>query len=75
MYPSLINAAVVAYICATGLALAYLVQRDDLVHRLAVLATLAGWATHTVALIVLAVERGAPPLGSLAGGRSRWRCG
>jgi cytochrome c-type biogenesis protein CcsB len=66
MYPSLINAAVVAYICAMGLALAYLVQRHDLVHRLAVLATLAGWATHTVSLIVRAVERGAPPLASLA---------
>jgi cytochrome c-type biogenesis protein CcsB len=65
MYPSLINTAVVAYICAMGLALAYLVQRHDLVHRLAVLATLAGWATHTVSLIVRAVEHGAPPLGSL----------
>jgi cytochrome c-type biogenesis protein CcsB len=65
MYSSLINAAVVAYICAMGLALAYLVQRHDLVHRLAVLATLAGWATHTVSLIVRAIERGAPPLGSL----------
>jgi cytochrome c-type biogenesis protein CcsB len=65
MYPSLINAAVVAYICAMGLALANLVQRHDLVHRLAVLATLAGWAAHTVSLIVRAVERGTPPLGSL----------
>jgi cytochrome c-type biogenesis protein CcsB len=65
MYPSLINAAVVAYICAMGLALAYLVQRHDLVHRLAVLAALAGWATHTVSLIVRVIERGAPPLGSL----------
>ena len=65
MYPTLINAAVVAYICAMGLALAHLVQRQDLVHRLAVLATLGGWAAHTVSLIVRAVERGAPPLGSL----------
>jgi cytochrome c-type biogenesis protein CcsB len=61
----LMNAAVVGYICAMGLALAYLVQRQELVHRLAVLATLAGWATHTVALIVRAVELGAPPFGSL----------
>ena len=65
MHPSLINLAVVAYICAMGLALAYLVQRHDLVHRLAVLATLAGWVAHSVTLIVRAVERGAPPLGSL----------
>src|SRR5262245_66481652 len=65
MHPSLINAAVLGYIVATGLALAYLVQRQDLVHRLAVLATLAGWATHSVALIARAIELGAPPLGSL----------
>ena len=65
MHPSLINPAVVGYICAMGLALAYLVQRHELVHRLAVLCTLAAWAAHTVALIVRAVELGAPPLGSL----------
>ncbi|PYM19906.1 MAG: c-type cytochrome biogenesis protein CcsB [Candidatus Rokuibacteriota bacterium] len=65
MHPSLINPAVVGYICAMGLALAYLVQRHELVHRLSVLATLAAWAVHTVALIVRAVELGAPPLGSL----------
>src|SRR5438105_14122188 len=65
MHPGLINPAVVGYICAMGLALAYLVQRHELVHRLAVLSTLAGWAAHTVALIVRAVELGAPPLGSL----------
>jgi cytochrome c-type biogenesis protein CcsB len=65
MHPSLINPAVVGYICAMGLALAYLVQRHELVHRLTVLATLAAWAAHTVALIVRAVELGAPPLGTL----------
>ena len=65
MHPNLINPAIVGYICAMGLALAYLVQRHELVHRLAVLATLAGWAAHTVALIVRAVELGAPPFGSL----------
>ena len=65
MHPSLINAAVIGYIAATGLALAYLVQRHDLVHRLSVLAALAGWAIHTVALIVRSLELGAPPLGSL----------
>jgi cytochrome c-type biogenesis protein CcsB len=65
MHANLINAAVIGYIAATGLALAYLVQRHDLVHRLSVLAALAGWAIHTVALIVRALELGAPPLGSL----------
>jgi cytochrome c-type biogenesis protein CcsB len=65
MYPSLINATVVGYICAMGLALAYLVQRHDLVHRLALLATLAGWAAHSVSLIVRAVELGSPPFGTL----------
>ena len=65
MHPNLINPAVVGYICAMGLALAYLVQRQELVHRMAVLATLAGWGFHTIALIVRAVELGAPPLGTL----------
>jgi cytochrome c-type biogenesis protein CcsB len=65
MHGNLINAAVLGYIVATGLALAFLVQRQDLVHRLAVLATLAGWAAHSVALIARAIELEAPPLGSL----------
>jgi cytochrome c-type biogenesis protein CcsB len=65
MHANLINAAIIGYIAATGLALAYLVQRHDLVHRLSVLAALAGWAAHTVALIVRSLELGAPPLGSL----------
>ena len=66
MHGNLINAAVIGYIVATGLALAYLVQRQDLVHRLAVLATLAGWAAHSGALIARAIELGAPPLGQPA---------
>jgi len=65
MHANLINVAVIGYIGATGLALAYLVQRQDLVHRLSVLCALAGWAVHTVALIVRSLELGAPPLGSL----------
>ena len=65
MHDNLINTAVIGYIAATGLALAYLVQRHELVHRLSVLAVLAGWAAHTVALIVRSVELGVPPLGSL----------
>jgi cytochrome c-type biogenesis protein CcsB len=58
--------AVIAYVCATGLAFAYLIQRDEFVHRLASLATLAGWAVHTLALVQLGVQMGRPPLGSLA---------
>lgn len=65
MYSNLINVAVIGYVVATGLALAYLVQRHELVHRLSVLAALAGWAAHSVALIVRSVVLGAPPLGSL----------
>src|SRR5918996_285465 len=61
MHAHLINAAVIAYILATGLALAYLVQRQNLVHRLSVLAALAGGVAHSVALIVRALELGAPP--------------
>jgi cytochrome c-type biogenesis protein CcsB len=57
--------ALIGYVCATGLALAYLVRREEMVHRLAALATLAGWALHTLGLVVLAVETGRPPLGNL----------
>src|SRR6266571_3815527 len=65
MHGLLLNLAVIGYICATGLALAHLVQRQELIHRLASLATLAGWACHTLALVVRAVELGRPPLGTL----------
>ena len=57
--------ALIGYICATGLALAYLVRRDEMIHRLASLATLAGWACHTLGLVALAVETGRPPVGNL----------
>lgn len=60
------NVTLILYACATGLALAYLVQREEIVHRLASLATLAGWAAHSIALIALAVETGQPPFGSLS---------
>src|SRR5581483_8296644 len=66
MHAYLLDAAVVAYACATGLALAYLVQRQEVVHRLAALATATGWAAHTVGLVVVAVETGRPPLGTLS---------
>src|SRR5215475_13506087 len=57
--------ALIGYVCATGLALAYLVHRDEMIHRLASLATLAGWACHTLGLVAVAIETGRPPLGSL----------
>jgi cytochrome c-type biogenesis protein CcsB len=65
MQPILFNFAVLGYVCATGLALAHLVQREELVYRLAVLATLGGWIFHTLALVVLATEHGRPPLGTV----------
>lgn len=57
--------ALTGYVCATALALAYLVRRDEMIHRLASLATMAGWACHTVALVALGMETGRPPLGNL----------
>lgn len=65
MHPTLLNLAIIAYVVATGLSLAYLVQREEWLHRLATLATLAGWAVHTVALVARGVELGRPPLGSV----------
>ena len=66
MHPHLQSIAIVAYVCAMGLALAHLVQRQPLVHRLAALTTLIGWIAHTLALVVLALELGRPPLGTLS---------
>lgn len=66
MHTAAFNLALVGYVVATGLALAYLVQREEIVHRLAALATLAGWACHSVALVLLGAEMGRPPFGSLA---------
>ncbi len=57
--------AVIAYVVATGLALAYLIQREEIVHRMASAATVAGWVLHAAALLALALERGGPPLENL----------
>src|SRR5712691_6656265 len=65
MHQTLLTLAIIGYVAATGLALAYLVQRDELLHRLASLATLAAWVLHTGALIALAIDLGRPPLASL----------
>jgi cytochrome c-type biogenesis protein CcsB len=66
MSPIASTIAVVGYVCATGLALAYLIQREELTYRLASLATLAGWAAHTVALILQAAQIGRPPFETLS---------
>lgn len=66
IHPVVFNVAVLAYVCATGLALAYLIQREEIVYRLAAAATGAGWAAHTLALVLGGLELGRPPLGSLA---------
>src|SRR2546422_7248263 len=65
MHQTLLTLAIIGYVAATGLALAYLVQRDELLHRLASLATLAAWVLHTGALIARAIELGRPPIASL----------
>src|SRR5258705_9995183 len=65
MHLTLLTLAIVGYVAATGLALAYLVQRDELLHRLAALATLAAWILHTGALLALAIDLGRPPFSSL----------
>ena len=44
----LFNIALIGYVCATALALAYLVKREEIVYRLTPLATLAGWVAHTL---------------------------
>jgi ABC-type transport system involved in cytochrome c biogenesis permease subunit len=66
MHQTLLTLATIGYVVATGLALAYLVQRDELLHRLTALATLTAWVLHTGALLTLALALGRPPLGSLA---------
>jgi len=66
MHQTLLTLAIIGYVAATGLALAYLVQREEVLHRLASLATMAAWVLHTVALLALALDLGRPPLGSLS---------
>jgi len=65
MQPTLLSVAVLGYIGATGLSLAYLVQREEWIHRVASVATIAGWLLHTLALLVRGVQVGGPPLGTL----------
>src|SRR2546422_4112030 len=66
MSPTLLDLAIFGYIAATGLSLAYLVQREEWLHRLASVATIAGWVLHAVSLLAPPVRLGRPPLGSLS---------
>ena len=66
MHQTLLTVSIIGYVAATGLALAYLVQREELLHRLASLVTLMAWVAHTVALLALSFELGRPPLGSMS---------
>lgn len=54
-----------AYVCATGFALAYLIQRDELTHRLAVGAALFGWVFQGLGLAARGAELRHPPLETL----------
>jgi ABC-type uncharacterized transport system permease subunit len=60
----LFTVALVAYVAAAGLALAYLIQREEAVYRLTTVATMAGWACQTIGLIARTVQSGRPPLWS-----------
>ncbi len=65
MHPTALNLAIIAYICAAGLALAHLVLRQEIVHRLASVVAGVGWVCHTIAVVILGIERGQPPLQTL----------
>jgi ABC-type uncharacterized transport system permease subunit len=54
--------ALSAYVVATGLALAYLIQREEIIYRLTTAVTLAGWAFQTAGLIARSVEGSRGPL-------------
>jgi len=60
----MLNLALIAYVVATGLALAYLVQREEVTYRLTTAVTLAGWALQTAGLIARTVEGGRGPFAS-----------
>src|SRR2546425_5366107 len=61
MYPTLFDLAIFGYIAATGLSLAYLVQREEWLHRLAAAPGVAGAVLPALAPRALAFRRGRPP--------------
>ncbi len=60
----LFTLALIAYVLATGLALTYLIQREESLYRLATAATMAGWVLQTIALVARTVEAGRAPFWS-----------
>ena len=60
----LFTLALIAYVLATGLALTYLIQREEGLYRLATATTMAGWVLQTIALVARTVEAGRPPFWS-----------
>lgn len=64
-YPIVLSLAVLGYLCGTGFALAYLVNRRELMYRVGSLATMVGWVCHTAALGILTIGQRRPPLGNL----------
>jgi ABC-type uncharacterized transport system permease subunit len=65
LYAVLLNLSLIGYVVATGLALAYLVQREEMIYRLTAAATLGGWAFHTLGLVAETVTSGRPPISNL----------
>lgn len=66
MNPILFDLALLAYLSATVLALAHLIQRREVSYRAASLLTQAAWVIHTLALVVRGIELNRPPLSTLA---------
>lgn len=64
MHQTAFTLAVLAYVCAAGLALAHLITRQELVHRLASVVVGAGWILQTLAILI-PVASGRLPLQSL----------
>jgi cytochrome c-type biogenesis protein CcsB len=62
--------ALTAYLVGTGLALLYLLQRQEVVARYARGATQVGWLLHTLSLIIHGVAMGRPPMGNFQEGVS-----
>src|SRR5262249_44557632 len=65
MHQTLLTIAIIGYVVATGLALAHLVQREELLHRLASRAPRAAGVLPPVARGAVASAWGRPPLASM----------
>jgi len=67
---SIFSFALAAYLAGTGLALLYLLQRQERVARYARGATQVGWLLHTFSLVIWGIEIGRPPMGNFQEGVS-----